>query len=158
MAGSHEASQHRLQRPPLQGRGRRRTAKGLGLHRLFKLLDFFLFALRGSSGQLRGERVPHIIIVALAPHPAANQLASLLATCRRKEQGDTRSEDSPQRYACRKQTDIVPVRNGLGGKSVWFWLWNRSGRRRFRDRGGRSGRAGKIAHKSLAQGMVRNLP
>ena len=72
------------------------------------------FSLGRGELQLLGELLPDIIVVATKlPDPARDVVASLASTRGREEESDGCSQYRADRNARRKQTDIVPIRNGF---------------------------------------------
>ena|ERR1700674_2826833 len=82
----------------------------------------FFLALGGGELELLGEIVPDVI--ALSAKPARDAVASPVSARGRQEESDSRPQYGADRYARRKQTDIVPVRDGFVRQSVRFWLGN----------------------------------
>ena len=73
-----------------------------------------LFSLGRGELELLGELLPDIIVVATElPDPARDVVASLASTRGREEESDGCSQYRADRNARRKQTDIVPIRNGF---------------------------------------------
>jgi len=81
-------------------------------------------------------------------------MARLVSARGRPKERDRRSQDCSKSDPGRKQPNVVPVGNSPLGQTMPFGLRNRSGTWRLGAGRGRSGRAGRIEHKSLAQGMV----